>query len=119
MDTGSCNETSPGVYLNPGDTVILNCDVSNPLAASNFLTWNIPNGDDLFLGTHNPDASNSVFIATRTSITDTTISSQLMFTAIDTLDEEIVTCRDFDSPINKDTCTLLVKSKLIKYNYKL
>ena len=115
VDTGSCNEISPGVYLNPGDTVILNCDVSNPLAASNFLIWNVPNGD-LLLSSNNPDASNSVFSATRTSITDTTISSQLTFTVSETLDEVIVICSGVDNPINKDTCTLLVKSKLIIYN---
>ena len=112
VDTGSCNEISPGVYLNPGDTVILNCDVSNPSAASNFLIWNVPNGD-LLLSSNNPDASNSVFSATRTSFTDTTISSQLTFTVSETLDEVIVICRDVDNPINKDTCTLLVKSKLV------
>ena len=115
MDTGSCNETSPGIYLDPGDTVILNCSVSNPSAANNFLIWNVPIGgaSQLILSSMNPSASNSLFSATRTSVDDTarTISSQLMFTASEILDEMIVTCSNNESPPSEDNCTLLVRSE--------
>ena len=115
MDTGSCNETSPGVYLDPNDTVILNCDVTNPSAAFNFLVWNVPIGGagSLILGSGIPSASNSLFSATRTSVDDTarTISSQLMFTASETLDEMIVTCTNNENPLSENTCTLLVRSE--------
>ena len=113
MDTGSCNETSPGVYLNPGDTVILNCNVTNPLTGLNFLVWNVPIGGDsqLSLSSGMSSASISIFSATRTSVDndDGTVSGQLMFTANETLDEMKVTCTN--TPLNKDTCTLLVTSK--------
>ena len=115
MDTGSCNETSPGVYLNPNDTVILNCSVTNPPAAQNLLLWNVPIGDpgQLVLSSVISSASNSLFSATRTSADndDRTVSSQLMFTASETLDEMKVTCTNANIPPNEDTCTLLVTSK--------
>ena len=124
--TGSCNETSPEVYLNPGDTVILNCNVTNPPAAQNFLVWNVPIGgaSQLILSSGNPSASNSLFSATLISADDVakTISSQLMFTASETLDEMKVTCSNANIPPNEDTCTLLVRSKWMKcnkYNHKL
>ena len=117
MDTGSCNETSPGVYLNPGDTVILNCDVTNPLAPLNFLAWIVPIGNpgQLVLGSSLPSASNSLFSAARTSVDDTarTISSNLTFTVSESLDEMKVTCTDNENTPTKDTCTLLVLSKSI------
>ena len=120
MDTGSCNETSPGVYLNPNDTVILNCSVTNPPAAQNFLFWNVPIGDtsQLVVSSGSQSDSNSIFSAKRTSVDDTarTISSQLMFTASDTLDEMKVTCTNANIPPNEDTCTLLVTSKYIVSN---
>ena len=116
MDTGSCNETSPGVYLNPGDTVILNCNVTNPSAPFNFLIWNVPIGDpgQLILSSGSPSDSN-LFTATLTSADDTarTISSQLTFTASETLDEMKVICTNVETPASKDTCTLLVLSKSI------
>ena len=115
MDTGSCNETSPGVYLNPNDTVILNCSVTNPPAAQNALFWNVPIGDtsQLVLSSGIQSGSNSIFSAKRTSVDDTAraISSQLMFTASDTLDEMKVTCANANIPADEDTCTLLVISK--------
>ena len=109
MDTGSCNETSPGVYLDPGDTVILNCNVSNPLAYFNFLVWIVPMGGASQLS-RRPSDSNSLFSATRTSVDDTagTVSSQLTFTVSETLDEMKVICSDFERPQSIDTCTLLV-----------
>ena len=114
MDTGSCNETSPGVYLNPGDTVILNCNVTNP-SALNILIWNVPIGgaSQLVLGSGSSIVSNSLFSATLTSADDDakTISSQLMFTASETLDEMKVTCTNNENPLGEDTCTLLVTSK--------
>ena len=114
VDTGSCNETSPGVYLNPGDTVILNCNVNNP-SALNFLVWNVPIGgaSQLILGSGSSIVSNSVFSATLTSVDDVakTISSQLMFIASETLDEMKVTCRNNDNPASEDNCTPLVTSK--------
>ena len=125
VDTGSCNETSPGVYLNPGDTVILNCNVTNPPAGLNLLAWNVPIGDStpLVLVSFFPSASNSLFSATLMSANDDarTISSQLMFTASETLDEMKVTCITNGSPQSEDTCTLLVTSKQMKsneYHYK-
>ena len=115
MDTGSCNETSPGVYLNPGDTVILNCNVTNPPAGLNLLAWNVPIGDStpLVLSSFHSSISNSLFSATLTSADDDarTISSQLMFTASETLDEMKVTCKNNENPSSEDTCTLLVTSK--------
>ena len=116
VDTGSCNETSPGVYLNPGDTVILNCSVTNPSAPLNFLIWNVPIGGDpsqFALSSASQSASNSLFSATRTSVDDVarTVSGQLMFTASETLDEMKVTCSNIESPQSEDTCTLLVTSK--------
>ena len=115
MDTGSCNETSPGVYLNPGDTVILNCNVTNPPAAQNVLFWNVPIGGagQLILTSVSPSASNSLFSATLTSVNDTarTVSSQLMFTASEILDEMKVTCTNANIPPNEGICTLLVTSK--------
>ena len=115
MDTGSCNETSPGVYLNPGDTVILNCDVTNPPGAFNFLLWNVPIGgaSQFILTSWVPSASNSLFSATLTSADDVarTISSQLTFTASETLDEMKVTCTNGNIPPNEDICTLLVTSE--------
>ena len=115
MDTGSCNETSPGVYLNPGDTVILNCNVTNPLVDVNLLAWNVPIGDPppLVLSSSFPSISNSLFSATLTSADNDarTISSQLMFTASETLDEMKVTCKNNENPSSEDTCTLLVTSK--------
>ena len=116
VDTGSCNETSPGVYLSPGVTVILNCNVTNPLTGFNLLVWNVPIGGagQLFLSSGSPpSASNSLFSATLTSADDDarTISAQLMFTASETLDEMIVTCTNANIPVNEDTCTLLVTSK--------
>ena len=114
MDTGSCNETSPGVYLNPGDTVILNCSVTNPSAALNLLIWNVPIGgaSQLVLSSGIPSASNSLFSATLTSADDDakTVSSQLVFTASETLDEMKVTCTNNETPPSEDTCTLLVTS---------
>ena len=115
VDTGSCNETSPGVYLNPGDTVILNCNVTNPLTGVNFLIWNVPIGDpsQFLISSGISSASNSLFSATRTSVDDDadarTVSGQLMFTASEILDEMKVICAN--TPENEDTCTLLVISK--------
>ena len=115
MDTGSCTETSPGVYLSPGDTVILNCNITNPLTGVNFLLWNVPIGDpsQLILSSGISSASNSLFSATRTSVDDDadarTVSGQLMFTASEILDEMKVICTN--TPANEDTCTLLVTSK--------
>ena len=111
MDTGSCNETSPGVYLNPNDTVILNCDVSNH-SARNSLVWNVPIGEpgELTLNRRSPSASNSLFSATRTSLART-ISSQLTFTVSETLDEMKVICSHFENLQSIDTCTILVLSK--------
>ena len=104
VDTGSCNETSPGVYLNPGDTVILNCNVTNP-STRNSLVWNVPIGDptQLVFVSFVPSASNSLFSATFTSANDDarTVSSQLMFTASETLDEMKVTCTNNESPQSK------------------
>ena len=115
MDTGSCNETSPGVYLDPGDTVILNCNVTNPPAGLNLLAWNVPIGGatQLVLISFVPSASNSLFSATLTSANDDarTVSGQLMFTASETLDEMIVTCTNNDIPAIVDTCTLQVTSE--------
>ena len=115
VDTGSCNETSPGVYLNPGDTVILNCSVTNPPAALNFLFWNVPIGGagSLILSSGSPSNSNSLFSATLTSVDDVprTISSQLMFTVSEILDEMKVTCTNANIPANVDTCTLQVTSE--------
>ena len=115
MDTGSCNETSPGVYLNPGDTVILNCSVNNPSAAVNLLLWNVPIGgaSQLILSSGSSSDSNSLFSATLISADDVarTVSSQLMFTASEILDEMKVTCINNENPQNEDTCTLLVTSK--------
>ena len=117
VDTGSCNETSPGVYLDPGDTVILNCSVTNLSASFNFLVWNVPIGGAslLILSSESQSANNSLFSATLTSADDVarTISSQLMFTASETLDEMKVTCTNNENPTNKDNCTLLVLSKSI------
>ena len=114
MDTGSCNETSPGVYLNPGDTVILNCNVTNPSDGFNFLVWNVPIGGagQLVVSNTNENSINSLFSATRTSVDDDarTVSGQLMFTASETLDEMIVTCSNND-PAIEDTCTLQVTSE--------
>ena len=114
MDTGSCNETSPGVYLNPGDTVILNCSVNNP-SANNFLVWNVPIGgaSQLILSSGSSIISNSVFSATLISADDEakTISSQLMFTASEILDDMKVTCTNNENPPSEDNCTLLVTSK--------
>ena len=112
MDTGSCNETSPGVYLNPGDNVILNCNVTNPLTGLNVLVWNVPVDESaFFLGTGSESGTNSLFNATLTSVDDVarTVSGQLMFTASETLDEMKVICAN--TPANEDTCTLLVTSK--------
>ena len=114
MDTGSCNETSPGVYLNPGNTVILNCSVTNP-SANNFLVWNVPfgGGSSLLLNSGSSIVSNSVFSATLISADDVTntISSQLMFTASEILDEMKVTCANNENPASEDNCTILVTSK--------
>ena len=114
MDTGSCNETSPGVYLNPGDTVILNCNVTNP-SALNFLIWNVPIGgaSQLIISSGNPSDGNSLFSATLISADNDakTISSQLMFTASEILDEMKVTCTNNENPLSENTCTLLVTSK--------
>ena len=107
-------ETSPGVYLNPGDTVILNCNVTNP-SAHNILIWNVPigGGSSLLLNSGSSIVSNSVFSATLISADDVakTISSQLMFTASEILDEMKVMCTNNENPQNEDTCTLLVTSK--------
>ena len=115
MDTGSCIETSPGVYLNPGDTVILNCSVTNPSAPSNMLLWNVPIGgaSQLFLSSGVRRSGNSLFIATRTSVDDVnrTVSGELMFTASEALDEMKVTCTNNENPLSEDNCTLLVTSK--------
>ena len=114
VDTGSCNETSPEVYLNPNDTVILNCSVTNP-SSNNFLFWSVPTGvaGQLLLSSDSPSDSNSLFSATLISVDDVakTISGQLMFTASEILDEMTVTCRDNENPANEDTCTILVTSK--------
>ena len=114
MDTGSCNETSPGVYLNPGDTVILNCSVTNPLNL-NILIWNVPVGgaSQLLLSSGSLIVSNSLFSATLISADDVakTISSQLMFIASEILDEMKVTCTNNENPQSEDNCTLLVTSK--------
>ena len=111
VDTGSCIETNPEVYLNPGDTVILNCNVTNPLTGFNFLVWNVPIGGpgQLVLSNTNENSINSLFSAT---VDDDarTVSGQLMFTASDTLDEMIVTCSNND-PAIEDTCTLQVTSE--------
>ena len=115
VDTGSCNETSLGVYLNPGDTVILNCNLTNPPPALNFLFWNVPIGGagSLILSSGSSSASNSLFSATVISADDgaKTISSQLTFTANETLDEMKVTCTNANLPPDEDTCTLLVTSE--------
>ena len=115
MDTGSCNETSPGVYLSPNDTVILNCSVTNPPGAQNFLFWNVPIGDpsQLLLSSVISSASNSLFSATLISADNDakTVSGQLIFTASETMDEMKVTCTNFNIPANEDICTLLVTSK--------
>ena len=90
------------MYLNPGDTVILNCDVTNPPAGFNLLAWNVPIGDptQLVLISFVTSASNSLFSATLTSANDDarTVSSQLTFTASETLDEMKVTCSNNDIP---------------------
>ena len=114
MDTGSCIETSPGVYLNPGDNVILNCNVTNP-SALNFLVWNVPIGGEsqLILSSGNPSDSNSLFSATVISADNDAkiVSGQLMFTVSETLDEMKVTCANNENPQSEDNCTLLVTSK--------
>ena len=53
-----------------------------------------------------PDNSNSLFSATVISANNDakTISSQLMFTASETLDEMKVTCTNNENPSSKDTC---------------
>ena len=103
--------------MNPGDTVILNCNVTNPLAGLNLLLWNVPIGgaSKLVLVSFVTSTSNSLFSATLTSVDDDarTVSSQLMFTASETLDEMKATCSNNDIPTNEDTCTLLVLSKSI------
>ena len=110
--------------MNPGDTVILNCDVTNP-SALNLLLWNVPiGGASLLVLGSGSSVSNSVFSATVISADDDarTVSSQLNFTASETLDEMIVTCVNNENPQSKDTCTLLVTSKRMKcneYHYKL
>ena len=115
MYTGSCNETSPGVYLDPGNTVILSCKVTNPSAAINLLVWNVPIGGagQLALSSGSQSASNSLFSATLISADNDarTVSSQLIFTASEILDEMKVTCTNIDNPQSEDTCTLLVKSE--------
>ena len=100
--------------MNPGDTVILNCSVTNPLAC-NSLVWNVPIGEpgERTLNRRSPSASNSLFSATRTTLARTIISSQLTFTVSKTLDEMKVICSDFENSQSVDTCTLLVLSKSI------
>ena len=114
VDIGSCDETSPGVYLNPGNTVILNCSVTNP-SNLNILIWNVPIGgaSSFLLNSGSSIVSNSVFSATLISADDDakTISSQLMFTASEILDEMKVACANNENPQSEDNCTLLVTSK--------
>ena len=100
--------------MNPGDTVILNCDVSNPSAALNILVWTVPIGGQgqLFLSDPAPSDSNLIFSAVATADdTARTVSSQLTFKVNETLDEMKVICSNVEIPASKETCTLLVLSK--------
>ena len=94
--------------------MILNCSVTNP-SALNFLIWNLPIGDpsQLILSSGSQSASNSLFSTTLISADDVaeTISSQLMFTASEILDEMKVTCTNNENPPSEHNCTLLVTSK--------
>ena len=109
-----CSETkgSPQV-LSAGAIVTLLCDVSNTGAFFNILIWITPvvNVSESYVLIHSSNrlyVKNSMFSSAATFSGDLA-NATLTFTATQSLDNEVVTCRD--NLGNSKSCTLLIYSK--------
>ena len=114
-----CSETNGGSHVVPGMVVTLVCDVNNTGANINLLIWNTQvNGqsDDLIHTTTDLSESNSIFSSTAT-FNGNLVNATLIFTTNQSLDNQVVTCRD--SLGNSKTCTLLIYSELFNFVYPL
>ena len=109
-----CSETkgSPQV-LSAGAIVTLLCDVSNTGAFFNVLTWiiSVVNVSESYVLVHSSNGlyvKNSMFSSAATFNGDLA-NATLTFTATQSLNNEVVTCRD--NLGNSKSCTLLIYSK--------
>ena len=107
-----CNEMNGGTHVLPNTNITLLCDVNNTGALFNQLQWITPVDIDgtLTITGNTLSHSNSIFSSTAT-FNGMLINSTLTFTTIQSLDGQVVTCKDGNA--NSKTCTLLTYSELM------
>ena len=102
-----------GEHANPGTTITVSCSAENG-AGINAFQW-LVNGD---LGTNINDGAPVSQVFGANNFTSNVIyynesiqtNVSLSFTAVSSLDNTVITCRD--GPGNSDSCTLKIKSQL-------